>query len=448
MKLEQLKAKIKSGAIDTVVVAFPDIFGRLSGKRFTGTFFLDAVAKHGTHACSYLITQNLDQDPWEDFPLANWDKGFADFHVVPDLGEIRLTPWLPGSVLILGDLHHSNHDPVVEAPREVLRRMVETAKKSGYTCFIASELEFFMFEGTYESAFQAGYRNLRPSSSHRLDYDLLQTSRDEEIFRKARNLFPLAGIPVENYKGEWGRGQHELNFTYGDPMTVADRHVVFKHGMKEIAQQHGKCVTFMAKPHAADAGSSCHIHLSLFKNGKNVFHDPKREDGTKLFRSFLGGLLKYSPDFTLLYAPTINSYKRFQALSWAPTKLVWAFDNRTVGFRVVGHGEGFRLENRMPGADANPYLAFAAMLAAGLAGVNEGLDCGKMYAGNAYADEKLPHLATTLAQAADQFSRSAVAKKYFGSEIVDFYARTARNEIREFNAAVTDWERGRYFEKI
>lgn len=448
MNLEELTSKIRAGEIDTVAVGFPDVFGRLSGKRFTAGFFLDAVAQHGTHVCSYLITLNLDQDPWEDFSVANWEQGFNDFHLVADPGAIFLVPWMPGTALVLGDLEHNDHRRVAEAPREVLRRMLAKAAAEGFECRMASELEFFIYEGDARAAFAAGYAGLVPSSDHRIDYDLLQTGRDEPIMRAARNLFPAAGVPVENSKGEWGRGQHEINFTHGEPLLVADRHVFFKQGLKEIARQHGKTATFMAKPRETEPGSSCHIHLSLYRDGHNAFWDGPTGGGSPLFRAFLGGLLKYSPDFTLLCAPTINSYKRFQPMSWAPTKLVWAVDNRTVGFRVVSQGHSFRIENRMPGADANPYLAFAAMLAAGFAGVRESLDCGPAYEGNAYADASLRALPSSLGEAADLFAGSAVAREWLGGEAVDFLALTARHEIGEFGRAVTDWERARYLEKI
>lgn len=448
MNLEALTQKIQAGEIDTVIVAFPDVFGRMSGKRFTGPYFLDAVAKHGTHVCSYLITLNLEQDPWEDFAVANWDKGFNDFHMVPDAGRVFLVPWMPGTAFVMGDLEHDDHRPVAEAPRNVLKSAVDHARLQGFDCQMASELEFFVYEGTERDAFAAGYTGLVPSSDHRIDYDILQTGRDEDIMRTARNLFPIAGVPVENSKGEWGRGQHEINFTHGEPLLVADRHVFFKQGMKEITRQHGKTATFMAKPRESEPGSSCHIHLSLYKNGENAFWDHANGGGTPLFRAFLGGLIKYSPDFTLLYAPTINSYKRFVSMSWAPTKLVWAVDNRTVGFRVVSRGPAFRIENRMPGADANPYLAFAAMLAAGFAGVREGLDCGPAYEGNAYADTSLRRLPRSLGEATEIFAKSKAANDFFGPEVVDFYARTARHELEEFDRAVTDWERARYLEKI
>jgi glutamine synthetase len=296
--------------------------------------------------------------------------------------------------------------------------------------------------------FVTDYRNLVPSSDYRIDYHTMQPTRDEPILRAVRNGMGAAGVPVESSKGEWGRGQHEVNFVYDQPVPMADMHVVFKQGMKEIAAQYGKAVTFMPKLAASEVGSSCHIHLSLWRGGRNAFWDAKAKAGSALFRQFLGGLMKYSPELCYFFAPTINSYKRYQAASWAPTKMAWSHDNRTVGFRVVGQGDSFRIENRMPGADANPYLAFAAMLAAGLAGVEEQLDCGKDYCGNAYVDAKLRALPRTLREAALLLDQSKLARGAFGDPVVNFYVHTARLEVQAFDDAVTDWERTRYFERI
>ena len=374
MNLQTLKTKIGKGEIDTVITVFPDVMGRLVGKRFNGKFFIDHVAGHGTHSCNYLLTVNMEMDPQEGFQLANWEKGFGDFEMRPDLGTIRLLPWQPGAVLVLCDYRHHDGSLVAEAPRSVLRRQLEALGKKKFTCYTASELEFFLFNQSFHDAFVADYRNLVPSSDYRIDYHTMQPTQDEAIFRAVRNDMITARVPVESSKGEWGRGQHEVNFIYDEPLPMADMHVVFKQGMKEIAAKHGKSVTFMPKPWAAEVGSSCHIHISLWRGGKNAFWDTKRREGTPLFRQFLGGLMKYSPELCCCYAPTINSYKRYQSASWAPTKMAWSHDNRTVGFRVVGQGNAFRIENRMPGADANPYLGFAAMIAAGMAGVDEKLD--------------------------------------------------------------------------
>ncbi|MEI6337746.1 MAG: glutamine synthetase family protein [Verrucomicrobiota bacterium] len=448
MTLDELRKKIEAGEIDTVALVFPDVCGRLVGKRFTGKFFVDSVAEHGTHACNYLITLSIELDPWDDFTVSNWEKGFGDFHLRPDWDSLRLVPWLPGTALLLADVFHADQTPVEETPRSVLRRQIAALAERGFRCCIASELEFFLYNCDYPAAYQARYHDLAASSEHRIDYNILQPSRDESIFREIRNLMPLAGVPIESSKGEWGRGQHEVNFSYADPLTMADQHTFFKHGAKELVQAQGKCITFMAKPSATEPGSSCHIHLSLFQNEKNAFWNPSHPEGSPTFRAFLGGLIKYAPDFALFFAPTINSYKRYLALTWAPTKMAWAFDNRTVGFRVVGSGASFRLENRLPGADANAYLAFAAMLAAGMAGIEEGLDCGAAYRGNAYVDSALTALPRTLNEAADSFSASRVTRAALGDHVVDFYTLTARHEISEFQGAVTDWERMRYFERI
>jgi glutamine synthetase len=455
MTLTQLKSKITSGAIDTVIVACPDLFGRLVGKRFTSKFFLDHVAKHGTHACSYLLTVDIEMDPQDGFKLANWEKGFGDFAMRPDFSTVRLLPWQSGEALVLCDFLHHDGRLVDEAPRSVLRRQVEALARKQLTCYTASELEFFLFHESYHDAFASEYRNLTPSSDYRIDYHTMQPSRDEFTLRVVRNWMSEAGVPVESSKGEWGRGQHEVNFVYDEPLPMADRHVVFKEGIKEIAAQHCKSITFMAKPWAHEVGSSCHLHLSLWRGGNNCFRTAtqrgtraKARTGSELFGQFLGGLMKYSPELCCFYAPTINSYKRYQAASWAPTRMAWSHDNRTVGFRVVGHGESFRIENRLPGADANPYLAFAAMLAAGMAGVEEQLDCGKEYHGNAYLDPQLRALPNSLGEAAHLLEQSKLARRVFGDQVVDFYAHTARLEVQSFKNAVTDWERIRYFERI
>ncbi len=448
MNLKTLSSRIRSGALDTILVVAPDVFGRLVGKRCTAPFFLDQVAKHGTHGCNYLLTVNIDMDPMDGFKLANWEQGFGDFELRPDMSTIRLLPWQPGAAMVLCDFHHHDGALVEEAPRTVLRRQVEALAKQGLTSLMASELEFFLFNHTYHAAYQAGYQNLTPSSDYRIDYHTMQTTRDEALMRAARNGMSAARVPIENSKGEWGKGQHEINFTYAQPIPMADMHVVFKQGMKEMAEQHGKAITFMAKFAASEAGNSCHIHLNLWQGGKNLFWDGQKQIGSKRFRQFLGGLMKYSPEFSYFYAPTINSYKRYQAGSWAPTKMAWSKDNRTVGFRIVGQGKSFRIENRMPGADANPYLAFGAMLAAGMAGVEEELDCGDEYFGNAYVDAKLAALPGNLSEAAERLKASRLAQKAFGSDVVEFYYHTARLEIQAFNATVTDWERSRYFERI
>jgi len=448
MNLQSLRAKVKSGQIDTVIVAFPDVFGRLMGKRFTGSYFIDAVAQHGTHACNYLLTVDIEMEPMTGFELANWEKGFGDFEMRPDLTTLRALPWQPGAALVICDFHHHDGKVVAESPRAVLQRQVDLLARKRFVCNIASELEFFLFNKSYHDAFAANYRDLTPSSDYRVDYQIMQPTRDEPLFRAIRNMMGDARVPIESSKGEWGRGQHEINFPYADPISIADLHVLFKQGVKEIAAQQGRSVTFMAKPSMTEPGNSCHIHTSLWKGQTNAFWDEKGRAGSRLFRQFLGGLIKYSRELSYFFAPTINAYKRYQSGSWAPTKMAWAFDNRTVGFRVVGHGKSFRVENRMPGADANPYLAFAATLVAGMAGIDEELDCGDRYEGNAYVDPNLAALPGSLRQAADLLDESRLARKAFGDEVIDFYVHTARLEVKAFDNAVTDWEKQRYFERI
>src|SRR2546422_1060312 len=362
MTLTQLKSKIASGAIDTVIVACPDVFGRLVGKRFTGKFFLDQVAKHGTHACSYLLTVDIEMDPQDGFKLANWEKGFGDFEMRPDFSTVRFVPWQSGTALVLCDYLHHDGRFVVEAPRSVLRRQVDALAKKKLTCRIASELEFFLFNESFHDAFAAEYRNITPSSDYRIDYHTLQPGRDEFTLRAVRNWMTEARVPVESSKGEWGRGQHEVNFVYAEPLPMADMHVVFKQGIKEIAAQHVKSVTFMAKPWAAEVGSSCHIHISLWRAGKNLFGE------------------------------------------------------------AVKRGTG-------------------------MAGIEEELDCGPDYRGNAYVDPKLRALPRSLREAADLLDRSKLARRAFGNPVIDFYVHTARLEVQACNDAVTDWERIRYFER-
>ncbi len=448
MNLKQLTEKIRRGEIDTVVVAFPDVFGRLVGKRFTGEFFLKSVAKHGTHGCDYLLTVNIEMDPMDGFKLANWEKGFGDFEWRPDFSTLRAIPWQSGAALILCDLHHHDGSIVDEAPRNVLRRQIESLASQKLICNIASELEFFLFNTSYHDAFTADYKNLPASSDYRIDYHTMQPARDEPIFRAVRNQMLGADVAIESSKGEWGRGQHEINFTYGQPLPVGDMHVVFKQGVKEIFAQHGRAVSFMPKVSVNEPGNSCHIHASIWRGGANLFWDEKRKCGSKFFRQFLGGLIKYSRELCYFFAPTINAYKRFQVASWAPTKLAWSTDNRTTGFRIVGHGNSFRIENRMPGGDANPYLAFAATIAAGMAGVKEALDCDEPYDGNAYLDPKLLALPRTLRDATDLLEGSELARRSLGDAVVEFYVHTARLEVEAFDNAVTDWERQRYFERI
>lgn len=448
MTLDELKDLITSGRIDTVLVAVPDKIGRLVGKRYTGHDFVASVLEHGSHGCNYLLAIDINMEPQDGYPLVNWEKGFGDFAMTPDLSTLRVLPWQPGAALVICDLEHHDHAPVKEAPRHVLRHALTTLAEAGYEAFFASELEMFVYQQDFPTAFKNGYRDLKPASDYRIDYHLMQPLRDEDLFRRLRNELTAAGIPVENTKGEWGVGQHEVNIRYAEGLEMADRHVIFKQACKEIAQQTGRSLTFMAKPFAGEAGNSCHIHVSLFHDGRNALWDAEKHEGSLLFRQFLGGLLKYCRELCYFFAPTINSYKRFEKWSWAPTKQAWAFDNRTVAFRVVGHGPSFRIENRTPGGDVNPYLAYAALLAAGLAGVRENLDAGPAYQGNAYVDDALADMPHTLREAVELLNGSAVARAFFGDAVIDHYVHTGRLEADAFDRGVTDWERARYFEQI
>ncbi len=448
LDLETLRRSVSDGAIDTVLIVFPDTHGRLVGKRVTGHYFLDNCIEAGTHGCNYLLAVNIEMDPLDGFKLASWDQGFGDFAMKPDLSSLRLLPWQQSSALVICDLMNDDGTFVAEAPRSVLRSQIDRLASQGSHCNIASELEFFLFNTTYHAACASDYRQLPPSSDYRIDYHVMQPSRDEPIMRALRQQMEGAGITIESTKGEWGKGQHEVNFEYARPLGMADGHMVFKQGAKEIAEANGKCITFMPKYSSNEAGNSCHIHISIWRGEENLFYDAAAKKPSQYFGGFLGGLMKYSRELCYFFASTINAYKRYQPGSWAPTKMAWANDNRTTGFRVVGHGKSLRIENRMPGGDANPYLAFAAMIAAGLAGVEENLDCGEAYRGNAYVDEKLVALPSTLKEAAELLEKSELARRMLGDDVLGFYVHTARHEIAAFENAVTDWERVRYFERI
>ncbi len=450
LTLNQLKKRIQDGSIDTVLVAFPDCFGRLIGKRVTGNYFLDQVVKSGIHTCDYLLTADMEMMPLPGFDMASWDTGYGDFHCALDMKTLRLLPWLEGTALVLGDLKWENGKPVVQSPRAILKKQIARLEKSGAVPMMASELEFYLFTEPHEELSARHFQSPQPSSDYLIDYHILHTSRDEFVIRDIRNWMDEANIPVEFSKGEWGKGQHEINLRYADALEMADRHVIYKNGVKEIAWSKGCSVTFMAKYDAAEAGSSFHLHTSLTDRSgeKSLFWDTKKKAATKRFRQFLGGLLKYSRELSLTFAPTVNSYKRYQSGSFAPTAITWSLDNRTAGFRVIGLGPSYRIENRMPGADANPYLTFAATLAAGLAGIEEKLDCGDPYQGDAYKDEKIPRIPKNLTEATDAFETSQLARNAFGDEVVDHYARLARMEVEAYSSAVTDWERIRYFDRI
>ncbi len=452
LTLDQLRDLAESGEIETVVVAFTDHFGRNMGKRFDAEFFVEQACTHGTHGCDYLLTVNMEMDPVPGYKYANWESGYGDFHLIPDLNTLRMASWLEKSAFVLCDVQdEKTHQPVSIAPRSILRRQIDRAAKMGFTAMAASELEYYIYQESYEFAAQKQYRELTPLGWYIEDYHLLQGSRQEVFTAPARRHLRNSGIPVENSKGEWGLGQHELNVQYADALAMADRHVIFKQCCKELADQLGLSITFMAKPFSGQAGNSCHIHLSLWQNGKNAFSG-KQMFGpvacTDHFRWFLGGWMAHVQEMMVFYAPTINSYKRYEDASWAPTRIAWSYDNRTAGFRVVGKGSSLRIESRIPGADCNPYLAYAAALASGLDGIANKIEPPDIFEGDVYAAQHLERVPYTLREAIDNFENSDFVKQAFGEEVKSHYTHFFRSEQAAYDAAVTDWERKRYFERI
>ncbi len=438
LTLPELKQRVRRGEIETVIAAFTDHYGRLLGKRFAAGFFLDDVARHGTHACDYLLTTDMEMNPVPGYTFANWELGYGDFHLVPDLTTLAVASWLEKTALV-----HCDVEKVAQAPRSILRRQIEAIAGEGYSAMAASELEYYGFRNSYRDAAKSGYAQLEPLGHYLEDYHLLQGARSEFYTGAVRRHLEQSGIPVENSKGEWGLGQHEVNVRYADVLTMADRHMSFKQCLKEVADQLGISVTFMAKPFEGQAGSSCHIHMSLWKGRRNVF-----AGDSDSFRWFLGGWIHHAPEFMPFYAPTVNSYKRYEDMSWAPTRLAWSRDNRTAGFRVVGHGPSQRIECRIPGADANPYLAFAASLASGLDGIRRKIEPPPVFEGDVYAAQHLPRVPYSLGEAVELFAGSAFVEETLGKDVAAHYAHFYRSEARAFGKAVTDWERKRYFERI
>ena len=447
MRLEQLHQAVTDGEIDSVVVGFTDHYGRTMGKRFDAAFFLESCATEGTHGCDYLLTVDMEMEPVEGFAYANWERGYGDFHLVPDLDTLRMAGWTTRTAFVLCDvIDDETHEPVAVAPRSILRRQVDRLNEAGFTAAAASELEFFLFRDSYRTAHQKAYRGLEAAGWYVEDYHLLQASRVEDYVGAARRALRDSEIPVENSKGEAAIGQHELNIRYADALTMADRHVVMKQGMKELADALGVSVTFMAKPDASQPGNSCHVHLSLWHNDRNAFAD---EGGGRsdVFRWFLGGWMHHAADLMPFVAPTINSYKRYQDQSWAPTRLAWSTDNRTAGFRVVGSGSSLRIENRIPGGDVNPYLVYAAAIASGLDGIENQIEPPAEFNGDVYSSD-VQRVPGTLREATDRFAASTAARRFFGDLVVDHYTHHLRSELAAHDAAVTDWEMARYFERI
>ncbi|MFF7531376.1 MULTISPECIES: glutamine synthetase family protein [Streptomyces] len=443
--VDELHALVAGGEIDTVVLAFPDMQGRLQGKRFAARFFLDEVLEHGTEGCNYLLAVDTEMNTVDGYEMSSWERGYGDFAMRPDLSTLRRLPWHPGTAMLIADLAWEDGSPVVAAPRQILRRQLERLAELGYTAQVGTELEFIVFKDTYEQAWDAHYRGLTPANQYNVDYSILGTGRVEPLLRRLRNDMAGAGLTVESAKGECNPGQHEIAFRYDEALVTCDQHAIYKTGAKEIASQEGVSLTFMAKYNERE-GNSCHIHLSLADaDGANAMAGP---DGmSQVMRYFLAGQLAALRDFSLLYAPHINSYKRFQPGSFAPTAVAWGHDNRTCSLRVVGHGRSLRFENRLPGGDVNPHLAVAGLVAAGLYGIEQKLDLPEPCAGNAYTAD-FAHVPTTLREAAELWENSPIARAAFGDEVVAHYRNMARVELEAFDAAVTDWELRRSFERM
>jgi glutamine synthetase len=439
---EQLGALTKKGEIDTVVVAFTDMQGRLMGKRVDAEYFMESAA-HGeaVEGCNYLLAVDMDMDPVPGYAMANWESGYGDFDMIPDFATLRRIPWLEGTALVLSDVAWHDRSPVKPSPRQVLRAQIERAKAMGFEPMFGTELEFYLMKETFAEAHAKNYSNLTPSVPYILDYHVLATSYDEPFIRAVRKGMKEAGIKVESSKGEAWPGQQEINFHFADALTMADNHVIYKNGIKEMANQHGCSVTFMAKPDHRWIGSSCHVHSSLWKDDKNTF------DGeSDTFKRYLAGHIACADEIAIFLAPNINSYKRYAAASWAPTTLAWGHDNRTCGFRIVGHGQHLRTESRIPGADVNPYLAIAALIAAGLHGIEQKLELGPAFKGNAYESDvkRFPH---SLRDAIAALEKGKMVRKAFGDDVVDHYLNYAHTEQSQFDSVVTGYERERLYER-
>ncbi len=446
---ETLRAAIEDGTVDTVLVCLPDMQGRLVGKRVTGAYFRDHVVD-GMHACDYLLTVDMEMTPVPGYRVASWGLGYGDFSVRPDLATARLIPWLPGTALVLGDCLDQDGRELPHSPRAILKRQIARAEAAGYVVKMATELEFYVFDETYESAADKNYHDLETAGWYIEDYHILQTSKGEPLIRAIRNGMEGAGIPVESSKGEWGPGQQEINLRYASALEMADRHAIYKNGAKEIAHLHGKAITFMAKWNDDFAGNSCHLHSSLWHATSRapLFGDESDPRGmSALFRWYLAGQVELAREMTYFLAPYINSYKRFQAGSFAPTKAVWGTDNRTVGFRALGPGSATRVECRIPGADANPYLAMAATIAAGLHGIEQRLELGAEFTGDAYAAADAPDVPATLREALEALDGSRILREALGDRVIEHYLHAGRWEQSEHDRRVTDWDLRRNFER-
>ena len=449
LSIEELTAAIQSGAIDTVVVAMTDMQGRLTGKRIHGDHFLNEVLKHGTEGCNYLLAVDVDMNTVQGYEMSSWERGYSDFELAPDFNTLRLIPWQEGAALVLADVQWLDHSPVVASPRQILRKQIANLEKAGMQAMCGTELEFVVYKDSYEEAWNKAYRDLTPVNQYNVDYSILGGSRIEPLLREIRLGMSAAGMTVESVKGECNLGQHEIAFKYSDALSNCDQHVIYKNGAKEIAAEAGYALTFMAKPNERE-GNSSHIHLSFRGlNGELVMADESdKEHGmSELGRQFIAGQLAHMRELSLLFAPNINSYKRYVPGSFAPTAIRWGRDNRTCAFRLVGRGGGLRLENRIPGGDVNPYLAVAGIIAAGLDGITKKMKVEPAFTGNAYVSDS-PRVPSTMNEALDLWEKSAWVKETFGEEVQAHYANMARVEIAAYGKAVTDWELFRNFERF
>jgi glutamine synthetase len=446
LTLSELATDVDTGAIDTVVMAMTDMQGRLQGKRLDGGAFVRDIAEHGAEGCNYLLAVDVDMNTLPGFAMSSWERGYGDFVFRPDLSTLRRTPWLEGTALVLCDLEWHDGSPVAASPRQVLQRQLDRLAERGWSAKVGSELEFLLFRESYESARDKRYRDLRPANGYNVDYSILGTTMVEDVIRPIRLHMAAAGLRVEDSKGECNFGQHEVNFRYGDALQMADDHVIYKNAAKEIAHEQGAAISFMAKFNERE-GNSCHIHCSLWEGDRSLFPDPGGGGRTPVFERFTAGQLAHTRELAYFFAPNVNSYKRFAYGSFAPTAMAWGEDNRTCAFRVVGHGNGLRLESRLAGGDCNPYLAFAAIIAMGLDGIDRELALEPALAGNAY-DSDAPRIPSSLHEAVALLERSAFAREAFGDEVVDHYLNAARLEQRAFESAVTDWELVRSFERL
>jgi len=448
LTLEELRVAVEAGTIDTVVLGIVDMQGRLQGKRLHAPYFLDEVVPHGAEACNYLLAVDVEMNTVDGYAMSSWSRGYGDFALLPDFGTLRRVPWQPATALVLADLAWFDGQPVVESPRQILRAQLDRLAGYGLTAYTGTELEFVVYAGTYEEAWRRGYRDLTPANLYNVDYSLQGTARVEPLLRRIRLAMAGAGLHPESAKGECNLGQHEIAFRYTDALACADGHAVYKTGAKEIAAQDGVALTFMAKPNARE-GNSCHIHFSLRTDAGVPGMSGDGPGGlSPLAERVVAGLLATSRELSLLYAPNVNSYKRYQPGSFAPTAVRWGRDNRTCALRVVGHGASTRVEHRAPGADCNPYLAIAALVAGAVYGIEHELALEPPVEGNAYDDTAAPRVPGTLREALGLWEASDVARDAFGPEVVAHYANHARVELAAFDAAVTDWELYRGFERL